>query len=74
MTKKPVDKFSFGMWTVGWQARDPFGEPTVHIPKENLSCLVGETAETMRAKVPETRAPPPRLAAVETLEHVVHER
>ena len=22
------DKFSFGMWTVGWQARDPFGEPT----------------------------------------------
>jgi xylose isomerase len=27
---KPVsaDKFSFGMWTVGWQARDPFGDPT----------------------------------------------
>ncbi|MFZ9393663.1 MAG: xylose isomerase [Ilumatobacteraceae bacterium] len=24
----PADKFSFGMWTVGWQARDPFGEPT----------------------------------------------
>ena len=22
------DKFSFGMWTVGWPARDPFGEPT----------------------------------------------
>src|SRR5665213_2912871 len=22
------DKFSFGMWTVGWQARDPFGDPT----------------------------------------------
>jgi xylose isomerase len=22
------DKFSFGLWTVGWQARDPFGEPT----------------------------------------------
>jgi xylose isomerase len=22
------DHFSFGLWTVGWQARDPFGEPT----------------------------------------------
>ncbi len=25
---KPADKFSFGLWTVGWQARDPFGDPT----------------------------------------------
>jgi len=24
----PEDKFSFGLWTVGWQARDPFGEAT----------------------------------------------
>ena len=24
----PEDKFSFGLWTVGWPARDPFGEPT----------------------------------------------
>jgi len=24
----PEDKFSFGMWTVGWQGRDPFGEAT----------------------------------------------
>jgi xylose isomerase len=22
------DRFSFGLWTVGWQARDPFGDPT----------------------------------------------
>ena len=22
------DKFSFGLWTVGWQARDLFGEAT----------------------------------------------
>ena len=22
------DHFSFGLWTVGWQARDPFGDPT----------------------------------------------
>jgi xylose isomerase len=24
----PEDKFSFGLWTVGWRAMDPFGEPT----------------------------------------------
>lgn len=25
---KPEHKFTFGMWTVGWQARDPFGDAT----------------------------------------------
>ncbi len=25
---KRDDHFSFGLWTVGWQGRDPFGEPT----------------------------------------------
>ena len=24
----PDDRFSFGLWTVSWQARDPFGDPT----------------------------------------------
>ncbi|MEZ0109099.1 xylose isomerase [Catenulispora sp. EB89] len=24
----PADKFTFGLWTVGWQAQDPFGDPT----------------------------------------------
>jgi xylose isomerase len=24
----PADKFTFGLWTVGWQARDPFGNAT----------------------------------------------
>jgi xylose isomerase len=30
MTSQPTpdDKFSFGLWTVGWQARDTFGEVT----------------------------------------------
>ena len=27
-TPSPADKFSFGLWTVGWQARDPFGDAT----------------------------------------------
>jgi len=25
---KPEDHFTFGLWTVGWQARDPFGDAT----------------------------------------------
>jgi xylose isomerase len=27
-TPTPADKFSFGLWTVGWPASDPFGAPT----------------------------------------------
>ncbi|QIS22219.1 xylose isomerase [Nocardia terpenica] len=27
-TPTPADKFSFGLWTVGWVGRDPFGDPT----------------------------------------------
>jgi xylose isomerase len=27
-TPTPADRFSFGLWTVGWQARDPFGDAT----------------------------------------------
>ena len=28
LAPKPSDKFSFGLWTVGWQARDTFGDAT----------------------------------------------
>ena len=24
----PDDRFTFGLWTVGWQGRDPFGDAT----------------------------------------------
>ncbi|MYU31771.1 TIM barrel protein, partial [Streptomyces sp. SID8358] len=27
-TPTPEDKFTFGLWTVGWRGNDPFGEPT----------------------------------------------
>lgn len=27
-TPTPADKFSFGLWTVGWPGRDPFGDAT----------------------------------------------
>ncbi|WP_055590824.1 xylose isomerase [Peterkaempfera griseoplana] len=28
ITPTPADKFTFGLWTVGWQGRDPFGDAT----------------------------------------------
>ena len=28
LTPTPADKFTFGLWTVGWLARDPFGDAT----------------------------------------------
>ena len=28
MQPTPTDRFTFGLWTVGWQARDPFGDAT----------------------------------------------
>jgi xylose isomerase len=28
LTPTPDDKFTFGLWTVGWVARDPFGDAT----------------------------------------------
>jgi xylose isomerase len=27
-TPTPADRFTFGLWTVGWRAADPFGDPT----------------------------------------------
>ena len=39
----PADRFTFGLWTVGWQARDPFGDPTRAPldPRETLERLAG---------------------------------
>ena len=28
LSPRPEHRFTFGLWTVGWQARDPFGDPT----------------------------------------------
>ncbi|MGW2920699.1 xylose isomerase [Streptomyces angustmyceticus] len=39
----PEDKFSFGLWTVGWQGRDPFGDATRRAldPVESVRRLAG---------------------------------
>lgn len=28
LTPSPADKFTFGLWTIGWTAKDPFGDAT----------------------------------------------
>ncbi|WP_432036019.1 xylose isomerase [Streptomyces cucumeris] len=42
-TPTPEDRFSFGLWTVGWQGRDPFGEATRPAldPVESVTRLAG---------------------------------
>ncbi|MEU3470718.1 xylose isomerase [Streptomyces sp. NPDC006687] len=39
----PAHKFTFGLWTVGWQGRDPFGDPTRPAldPVESVHRLAG---------------------------------
>ncbi|RLL69891.1 xylose isomerase [Streptomyces sp. Z26] len=45
MSYRPVpgDRFSFGLWTVGWQGRDPFGDATRAVldPAESVRRLAG---------------------------------
>ncbi|MGW8762619.1 xylose isomerase [Streptomyces sp. NPDC055815] len=42
-TPTPEDRFTFGLWTVGWQGRDPFGEATRPAldPVETVERLAG---------------------------------
>ena len=36
---QPTDRFSFGLWTVGWQARDPFGDPPTRGPLDPVEAV-----------------------------------
>ncbi len=42
-TPTPDDRFTFGLWTVGWQGRDPFGDATRELldPAETVRRLAG---------------------------------
>ncbi len=43
LTPTPAHKFTFGLWTVGWQGRDPFGDATRAPldPVESVNRLAG---------------------------------
>ena len=38
LTPTPADKFTFGLWTIGWNAQDPFG-PATRGPVEAVTAL-----------------------------------
>ncbi|WP_328332603.1 MULTISPECIES: xylose isomerase [unclassified Streptomyces] len=42
-TPTPADRFTFGLWTVGWKGNDPFGDPTRPAldPVESVERLAG---------------------------------
>ena len=48
-TPTPDDKFTFGLWTVGWQGRDPFGDATRRAldPVETVRRLSGRYKSTV---------------------------
>ena len=49
---RPADKFSFGLWTVGWPAADLFGvatRPALDVV-EAVELLAGGTAESTRRR------------------------
>ena len=59
-TPTPEDKFSFGLWTVGWQGRDPFGERD---PRRRWTrARAGEAgrARRLRRQLPRRRPHPVR--------------
>ena len=39
-TPTPADKFTFGLWTIGWQAADPFGSATRGVGQYQDPCPV----------------------------------
>ena len=49
----PTDKFSFGLWTVGWQGVDPFGGAT-RPPMDTVHALE-KLADTVSWNVPGRR-------------------
>src|SRR4051812_16013003 len=59
------DKFSFGLWTVGWRAQDPFGAPTRPEldPVEAVHRLAGVGAH--RGTFPDGDPLPPATADAE---------
>ena len=61
----PADKFTFGLWTVGWQARDPFGDATRAAAGPGRGRAPARRAGRLRRHLPRRRPGPvrPRRAA-----------
>ena len=56
----PDDKFTFGLWTVGWQARDPFGDATRPAARPRRDRAPARRAGRLRRHLPRRRPHPLR--------------
>ncbi len=59
-TPTPADKFTFGLWTVGWQARDPFGDATRPRARPGRGRAPARRARRLRRHLPRRRPHPVR--------------
>ena len=61
-TRQPTrdDKFTFGLWTVGWQARDPFGDATRAAARPGGVGAPAGRARRLRRHLPRRRPDPVR--------------
>ena len=55
LTPRPEHKFTFGLWTVGWQARDPFGDATRPAARPGRVGAPAGRARRLRRDVPRRR-------------------
>ena len=67
---RPEDSFTFGLWTVGWQGRDPFGDATRAPSTRSRSVRAPRRARRVRRHLPRrrpdavrTRRPPSAIAS-----------
>ena len=56
----PADQFTFGLWTVGWQARDPFGDADPRSARPGRVRAPARRARRLRRDVPRRRPGPAR--------------
>ena len=54
-TPTPDDRFTFGLWTVGWQARDPFGDATRAPTRPDRVGSPARRARRLRRHLPRRR-------------------
>ena len=58
--RRTADQFTFGLWTVGWQARDPFGDATRPAARPGRDRAPARRARRLRRDLPRRRPDPVR--------------
>jgi xylose isomerase len=64
------DKFTFGLWTVGWPARDPFGDATRAPHRPGRDRHIARRARRLRRHLPRRRPDPVRARDEAARRHI----